>query len=153
MVCQIKNNYRKDDTPVIWTALGMNKTPTYEFFRELMDYISKCSGEGNAYIKAGNSYEKSFGAQAGGISFSTYNTTNKLYNEENFHANQGHGFAAERANDLYDKITGHKVVQNAGADNAKDGFDRIVDGIQIQSKYYRTGKDCIDACFEDGKFR
>lgn len=145
--------YREDDKPVIWTALGMNKTPTYEFFCELLEYISK-SFDQRTYIIEQKFSEKAFGAQAGGISFGTYRTTNKLYDEENFHANQGHGFAAEKANDLYDKITGHKIVPNAGADNAKDGFDRIVDGIQIQTKYYRTGKDCIDACFgEDGRFR
>ena len=59
--------------------------------------------------------------------------------------------AAERANHLYDKLTGHnaKIV---GDDNAKNGADRIVDGVYIQSKYCATGSRCVNECFEnDGK--
>ena len=41
-----------------------------------------------------------------------------------------------------------------GDNNAKNGADRIVDGISIQTKYYTTGKGAINACFDkDGKFR
>lgn len=52
-------------------------------------------------------------------------------------------------------MTGHdaKIV---GDDNAKNGADRIVDGISIQSKYCATGNRCINECFEDegrGAFR
>lgn len=36
--------------------------------------------------------------------------------------------------------------------NALNGADRIVDGIEIQSKYCKTGSRCINECFsEDGK--
>lgn len=63
-----------------------------------------------------------------------YGTVNKVFDEEKFHARQGHGFAAERANNLYDKLTGHKA-EIVGDDNALNGADRIVDGIEIQSKY------------------
>lgn len=75
-----------------------------------------------------------------------------IYGEEKFHASRGHGFAAERANTLHDKITGHdaKIV---GDDNAKNGADRILDGINIQSKYCSSGSKCIAECFENGKFR
>lgn len=71
--------------------------------------------------------------------------------KKKFHSRQGHGFAAERANHLYDKLTGHnaKIV---GDDNAKNGADRIVDGVYIQSKYCATGSRCVNECFEnDGK--
>lgn len=61
--------------------------------------------------------------------------------------NQGHGFTAERANDLYDRSTGHnaKIV---GDNNAKNGADRFVDGVYIQSKYCKTGSRCVNECFE-----
>lgn len=73
------------------------------------------------------------------------------YEEEKFHARQGHGFAAERANTLYDNFTGHDA-EIVGDDNAKNGADRIVDGVYIQSKYCATGSRCINECFEeDGK--
>lgn len=99
-----------------------------------------------------NEYSSS-GSIAGGIAAGTYDQVNKLYDEEKFHAQQGHGFAAGRANTMYDKLTGHdaKIV---GDDNIKNGADRIVDGVMIQSKYCQTGKACINECFDkEGQFR
>ena len=68
-------------------------------------------------------------------------------------ATRGHGFAAERANHLYDTVTG-KDAHIVGDDNAKNGADRLVDGVSIQSKYCSTGSKCIKECFDEtGKFR
>ena len=68
-------------------------------------------------------------------------------------AERGHGFAAEKANHFIDKLTG-KVARLVGGDNAKDGADRIVNGIQIQTKYCASGSKCISDCFDEGgKFR
>lgn len=77
---------------------------------------------------------------------------NTLYDEVKFNGSQGHGFAAERANNLYDKLN-FKDAKIEGDNNLKDGADRLVDGVSIQSKYCKTGTGCIDACFRDGKFR
>jgi len=66
---------------------------------------------------------------------------------------QGHGFAAEKSNNMLDKIQGRdaKII---GGDNAKNGADRLVDGIKIQSKYCKTGLECINSCFDStGEFR
>ena len=49
-------------------------------------------------------------------------TVNKGYEEEKFHARRGHGFAAERANHLNDKLHG-RDARIVGDDNAKDGAD------------------------------
>lgn len=92
------------------------------------------------------------GADSGGLAVGNYGAVNKLYEEEKFHANQGHGFAAERANHLYDILHG-KDAKIVGDDNAKNGADRIVDGLKIQTKYCRSGQECVNACFENGKFR
>lgn len=78
--------------------------------------------------------------------------TAKSYVEEKFHGARGHGFAAESANDLFDRMTG-KDAKIVGGDNAKDGADRIVNGQNIQSKYCSSGSKCIQECFRDGKFR
>ena len=80
---------------------------------------------------------------------------NAVVNEvtEKFHASRGHGFAAERANHLYDNGIFGNRSQMVGDDNAKDGADRIVDGISIQSKYCANGAKCVRECFRDGKFR
>ncbi len=89
------------------------------------------------------------GAEIGGWGIGNYQMVNNQYEEEKFHAHQGHGFAAERANNLFDKFTGHDA-EIVGDNNAKNGADRLVDGIYIQSKYCATGSRCINECFEEG---
>lgn len=97
--------------------------------------------------------KKGYGAEASGIGTANYGEVNKSYDEEKFHASQGHGFAAERANNMVDMLHG-KDARIVGDDNSKNGADRIVDGVEIQSKYCQTGKSCIDACFDEkGQFR
>lgn len=95
--------------------------------------------------------EHNWSSESGGLGIGNFQAINNQFEEEKFHARQGHGFAAERANTLFDKLSGHdaKIV---GDDNAKNGADRIVDGVYIQSKYCATGSRCINECFEnDGK--
>ncbi len=67
-------------------------------------------------------------------------------------AERGHGFAAERANHLKDTLTG-KDAKIIGGDNTKNGADRLVDGVNIQTKYCKTGSNCISECFENNTFR
>lgn len=78
--------------------------------------------------------------------------TAKSYVEEKFHGARGHGFAAERANNLYDNLAG-RDARIIGDDNAKNGADRLVDGLNIQSKYCASGAKCIRECFDGGNFR
>ena len=136
----------KDGTHITWTSVFLNKTPLCAFFQKLIKMESLPQG-GNASARYAEG--KRPGAEAAGIGIGDYGNVNKLYEEEKFHSRQGHGFAAERANHLYDKMTGHDA-QIVGDDNAKNGADRIVDGIYIQSKYCATGSRCINECFEDG---
>ncbi|MBR6223828.1 MAG: hypothetical protein IKQ71_10385 [Lachnospiraceae bacterium] len=140
-----------DGMTLVWTDCFVNKKPLRDFFKEMLKII--------AYTQTDNIPEAMFdesrmeGAIAGGVAAGTYGQVNKSFEEERFHAAQGHGFAAERANTLYDRITGHdaKIV---GDDNVKNGADRIVDGVMIQSKYCQTGNKCISECFDkDGNFR
>lgn len=67
---------------------------------------------------------------------------------------QGHGFAAEYANDLMDKVKHPFLkVQIVGQDNAKDGADRVVGSTRIQTKYLSTAKNSVNFAFkskEDG---
>lgn len=66
----------------------------------------------------------------------------------------GHGEMAEEAITLLDKLHGldAKVV---GRDNAKDGADRVVGDIFIQTKYYKSARGSLEACFgpESGEYR
>lgn len=59
----------------------------------------------------------------------------------------GHGEMAEEAITKLDKLHGldAKVV---GRDNAKDGADRIVDGVLVQTKYYKSARGSLEACFD-----
>ena len=92
------------------------------------------------------------GAKTAGIVHGNVSNAITIYGEEKYNATRGHGFAAERAETLHDKLSGHKAVL-VGDNNEKNGADRIVDGINIQSKYCSSGSKCIQECFEDGKFR
>ena len=88
-----------------------------------------------------------------GITNSTQMNAVKTYGEEKFHGARGHGFSAERANDLYDDFT-CKNATIVGDGNEKNGADRIVNGMKIQSKYCATGSRCIRECYNDnGEFR
>lgn len=69
-----------------------------------------------------------------------------------YHTKGGLGFAAEDANALRDKLSGKDVLK-VGLDNAKSGADRIVNGIEIQTKYGRTAADSVNMAFADGKYR
>ncbi len=128
----------------------VKSAPLVKYVKEMMNNTNNESGD-----KVGVNYRSTgedAGALAGGFSTAAYKQVNKSYDEEKFHGEQGHGFAAERANNLVDQLTGHDA-QIVGDNNIKNGPDRIVDGIMIQSKYCHTGKACIDECFKDGAFR
>ena len=98
--------------------------------------------------------------EAGGFAVGNKGTANKIFDEERFHSRQGHGFAAERANNLEDRLHGKKA-RIVGDNNIKNGPDRAIvnpDGSTtwIQSKYCMTGKASVNACFEgngSGAFR
>lgn len=77
----------------------------------------------------------------------------KIYSDNIvYQCERGHGFAAEKANHLIDLFKGKKA-EHIGTDNVKNGADRIVNGINIQTKYCSSGSKCISECFENGKFR
>ncbi len=87
-----------------------------------------------------------------GVIYGNVGVGETTYEMNKFQAQQGHGFAAERAEHINDLYCG-KDVQILGDDNIKNGADRLVNGIEIQSKYCRSGSACIRECFENGKYR
>ena len=144
----------KDGTSYSWACSSVKLQPIVDFISKMME-LSDNPGLDYEELHIKISDDSNPGATAGGNAAAARGIVNKVFEEEKFHAQQGHGFAAERANDFYDRVHGHdaKIV---GDDNAKNGADRIVDGIFIQSKYCATGARCINACFEDngnGVFR
>ena len=91
-------------------------------------------------------------AESSGVVYSNVGVGETTYEMNKFHAKQGHGFAAERAEHINDLAHG-KDAQILGDNNAKDGADRLVNGVEIQSKYCRNGAACIQECFHNGKYR
>lgn len=136
----------KDGTTVTWTSSLINKTPVQKFINEVLQY--KTQRELDIELNRSTSP----GALASGIAMGNYGTVNKLYDEQRFNTPQGHGFAAERANHLVDKLSG-KDSKILGDSNLKHGADRLVNGVEIQSKYCQSGSKCISECFENGKMK
>lgn len=67
----------------------------------------------------------------------------------------GHGFMAENANHKAD-IWALKDAKIVGGDNAENGADRIVDGMEIQTKYCKTAVRSVNAGFDnkgDGSYK
>lgn len=111
-------------------------------------------------LKNSSKFENTSGVVYGNIS-----NASTIYGMDKFNTPMGHGFAAENANHLYDKInnfdffgqgkvklTGEEIDPNTGR-IVKNGADRVVDGINIQTKYCSSGSKCISECFENGKLR
>ena len=59
----------------------------------------------------------------------------------------GHGLAAEDANNLNDKLRG-KIAEVIGSSNELNGPDRVVDGVFVQSKYFRSASETVAAAFD-----
>lgn len=71
---------------------------------------------------------------------------------DKFNASRGHGFAAEQANNLYDVLTGQDAAV-IGGDNAKNGADRLVNGVRIQTKYCQEASASVAVAFDGGQYR
>ena len=69
-----------------------------------------------------------------------------------YHTRGGHGFAAEDANAMADAFRG-KPVDKVGMANALDGPDRISGCVPIQTKYYSSASQSVDAAFRNGEYR
>ena len=79
--------------------------------------------------------------------------TSKVFSKNQIHnTSQGHGFAAEKVNNLIDQLYGNDAFI-IGGNNLKNGPDRLVNGIEIQTKYCKSATETISALFEKGTFR
>ena len=96
--------------------------------------------------------ERQEASNIGGVIVGDIGIGNMTIGYKRMGAARGHGFAAEYANTLSDRFHGRNV-RIVGDDNAKNGADRLVNGQFIQTKYCMTGRNCINACFENNVFR
>lgn len=87
-----------------------------------------------------------------GIIYGNVSNASTVYTMDRFNTPRGHGFAAENANHLVDKV----LFRNAtieGTDLKKNGADRLVNGVEIQTKYCNSASKTIQECFADGRFK
>ena len=79
-------------------------------------------------------------------------STNRYMQYARYRNKQGHGWAAEDANAMADRFTG-KHVSQVGGSNVANGADRIVNGVEIQTKYCQTPYESVDAAFDNNGYR
>lgn len=88
----------------------------------------------------------------GASAASSAQSTNSYMQYTQYRNRQSHGWAAEDANAMADRLAG-KSVDQVGRNNSCNGADRIVDGVQIQVKYCTTAQDSVNAAFKDCHYR
>lgn len=102
-------------------------------------------------IKDNKTKEKIRTAEIGTVvgcnDFSAVKSVDAANNAE-VNSSSGHGIMAEEALNLIDRFMG-RASEIVGRSNEKNGADRLVDGVQLQTKFYNSGKGCVDACFSD----
>lgn len=91
--------------------------------------------------------------EIGGYLEGNIKTVKNLNIERKFTYENGHGFAAERGNNLADVLKGKKAIV-VGDDNAKNGADRKIINRNgkvtlIQDKYYSSASKSVSAAFDD----
>ncbi len=101
-----------------------------------------------------NIKDMSKAAEIGGIGVSLEQNAH-IYNDEiKYYMNgaRGGGYAAEYANNAVDRLTGNKVFNMAqeleDGHQKLNGADRNVNGLNIQTKYYKSASESIGAAFE-----
>lgn len=136
-------------TTKLWSKLNIHDflqfaCGKYEFSEKNREKIS--------HIQLQKAQGVSVGSIAAGLIYGNVSNASSLYFDDKILSPRGHGFAAEHANHLADIYQGKKA-RIVGADNAKNGADRIVNGVCIQSKYCSSGSKCVQECFDNGRFR
>lgn len=93
-------------------------------------------------------------AQCAAATASSAQSTQKNMQYTKYRNRQRHGWAAEDANAMADRLKGKRVDQ-VGRDNSANGADRIVNGVKIQTKYCQTASESVGAAFnnETGTYR
>ena len=125
-----------------------------EFVNDIREYNDEV-GEYTGSISY-NSHPETNVAMIPGIEAARREIMVRGFDEEKFHAQQGHGFAAEQANNLIDRFQGkNATVLN---ETVKDGPDRKIlhqNGTVewIQTKYCQSATESINHCFNENGFR
>lgn len=130
-------------------ALGKNRIISESEFYQRIDEAEKEFIQ-NHELQVNNEILSNAGVASSFQNYqNAYNETKNLMN-----GSQGHGYAAEYGNNMADKLLGKDVINaaqklDASGRQVKHGADRIVNGQEIQTKYYRSPSETVGAAFED----
>ena len=125
--------------------------------KDLNNFVNACKiyqdYKNVAIAKASNYYahaEEVIGGDSVSISGSLLKGNLKFTRDNGFGNNPqaGFGLFAEQANNMAD-LAHFKNAKVVGGDNAKNGPDRLVNGVRIQTKYYNTGRRSVGATFDN----
>ena len=154
--------YNKEKLELIIKNTGLSERICKKYLKKNNYDIEKTFEEIQEKMKKGQIEAASSTAA---IIYGNVSNASTIYGMDKFNTPRGHGFAAENANHLYDKIskgdffgresvklTGEEIDERTGR-IIKNGPDRVVDGINIQTKYCSKGGKCISQCFENGKLK
>ena len=155
-----------DGTEIAYTDTMLRKKPFVDFVNEMLErhvyseitesHIDSTNTDNGYGVDAVGAAATSFGVVVDKSTGNIGGADNLLYDEYKWKGSGAHGFAAERANNLYDRVKGVDA-RITGDNNVANGPDRVLinngEKVWIQSKYYNTGNSCIDDCFKDGKYR
>ena len=159
------NHYDLEKIKVLLDAVIETKIPLSLFKGQVTTELEKVldSAEKNSAIEATqqkiniqqNLSDISKEVGIGGIGDALLESKNIRTNEiKNYmDGSRGGGYAAEYGNNVIDRLRGREVVNLAQqldeqGRQVKGGADRMVNGIQIQTKYYQTAAESIGAAFE-----
>lgn len=130
-------------------ALCKNGVVTKEEYKERLDEGTK-NQDSNKEVKVAEDISVVSGIMGASQKFSNEYREIKNY----MNGNRGNGYAAEYSNNTIDKLRGKQVINAAqkldeNGRQVKYGADRIVNGEEIQTKYYKTASESIGAAFKN----
>ena len=79
-------------------------------------------------------------------------STNNYMQYTQYRNKQAHGWAAEDANAMADRLSCKRVDQ-VGRNNSLNGADRISNGVEIQTKYCANATKTVESAFANGSYR
>jgi hypothetical protein len=86
------------------------------------------------------------------VGVATNYSAHQMADHQILNGRQGHGYAAERLNHQHDLSLG-KNAKIVGGGNLKNGPDRVVDGVPMQTKYCQSPESTISDLFHDDAYR
>lgn len=130
-------------------ALTVDESCREQFINCCRELVNACQGHAVLELDGLESSVNESSKSSTVVAAAALNANEEVFVEQRaaVHSSSGHGELAEEANNIIDKLQGRQA-EIMGRDNAKNGADRKVDGIFIQTKYHKTATSSLESCFD-----